>query len=89
MKQGKIGKLRLQDLIFLFIIKPAASGLYGFASFFIILLFSKYFALLVGSISRFSVEIKDVELSFLGFFLFFLMNLLKNIQNYHSHNLHD
>ena len=89
MNLGKIGKLRLSDIIFHFIIKPAVFGLYGFSVLFIIILISKFYASLIGSIAEFSIDATDVSFAFWGFFFVFIINLLKKIQYYHSQNLHD
>ncbi len=81
---NKIGRNNILGLLSDYLLKPAASGLYGFAAFFIIIVISKFFGSLIGSIHGFQVDISDVDLSFLGFFFIFLITLLKNIQKNHS-----
>lgn len=80
MSSPKVTPLNLSTFFSKFIIKPTAAGLYGFSSFFLIILVSKYLGTLIGSVATFKVDISDVQLSFLGFFLVFLIDLLKNFQ---------
>jgi len=84
MSSTKSPQLNLSTILFQFILKPSASGLYGFASFFLIIVTSKYLGTLIGTMSSFNVDITDVQLSFLGFFFVFLINFLKSMQNYKS-----
>jgi hypothetical protein len=84
MSSTKLTQINLSAIMFQFILKPAASGLYGFASFFLIIIISKYFVTFIGTTNSFNVDITDLQLSFLGFFFVFLINFLKNLQNYKS-----
>lgn len=80
MSAPKISQLNLSVFLSKFIVKPFAAGLYGFASFFLIIIISKYLGTVIGSVASFKVDISDVQLSFLGFFFVFLINVLKNVQ---------
>lgn len=79
----KIGGNSVLELLSDYILKPAASGLYGFAAFFLIIVISKFLGSLIGTVKGFQVDISDISLSFLGFFFIFLITLLKNIQKNH------
>lgn len=81
---NKIGGSNITGLLTDFLVKPAASGLYGFAVFLVIIIISKFLGHLIGSTGSFQVDISDVNLSFLGFFFLFLIRLLKNIQKRRS-----
>lgn len=81
---NKIGGNSFLSLAMDYLLKPVASGLYGFAAFFLVIVISKFFGNLIGSAQGFKVDISDVDISFLGFFFLFLINLLKNIQKNRS-----
>lgn len=84
MNSQKMSHAEISTILYKFILAPIASGLYGFAAFFLVIIISKYIGTLIGSLQQFSVDVSDVQLSFLGFFFIFLINFLKNLQNYKS-----
>ncbi len=59
---------------------PVRSGLFGFSSFFVVLIISKYLGYLIGSMGVFKVDLEDVTLSLLGFVLVFLIRFLENFK---------
>lgn len=83
----KIGKGKMKhnfhsshfkDILQNYFLAPALSGLYGFTLFFSTLILAKGLGALVGSIPQFNIDIKDAELSILGFVFLFLIRFLKN-----------
>ncbi|MGE5400245.1 MAG: hypothetical protein ACM3S2_07565 [Ignavibacteriales bacterium] len=63
-----------------YILNPIKGGIFGFATFFTLLLGIKYFSYFIGSQPKFYVDITDVILSLLGFLLVFLIKFLENFQ---------
>jgi biotin transporter BioY len=64
-----------------FLIKPFVSGLYGFAAFFTVLIFTKGITYLIGFTEQYIVSSDDVLFSILGFVLVFLIKLFDNIKH--------
>lgn len=64
-----------------FFFNPFVSGLYGFAAFFTVLIFTKGIAYLLGFTDQYIVSSDDVLFSILGFVLVFLIKLLDNIKH--------
>ncbi len=63
-----------------FVFAPFSSGLFGFALFFTILLFTKLIAFWIGSMPKFDIDINDVILSGIGFVLMAVIKILENFQ---------
>jgi putative Mn2+ efflux pump MntP len=63
------------------ILVPCQSGLFGFAVFFSIILFSKFISYIIGIMPALYVEMPDIYLSIIGFVLLFLISLLKYISS--------
>ncbi len=59
-----------------FIFKPFVSGLYGFAAFFMVLIFTKGLTYFLGFMEQYIVSSDDVLFSIMGFVLVFLIKLL-------------
>ncbi len=64
-----------------FFFKPFVSGLYGFAAFFTVLIFTKGITYLFGFTEQYIVNSDDVLFSILGFVLVFLIKLFDNIKH--------
>ena len=64
-----------------FFFKPFVSGLYGFAAFFTVLIFTKGITYLLGFTEQYIVSTDDVLFSILGFVLVFLIKLFDNIKH--------
>jgi len=65
----------------IFLLQPFKTGLYGFAAFFTVLIFTRGITVLFGFIDSYIVNIDDVYFSLLGFVMVFLIKLLENIKN--------
>jgi len=63
-----------------FVFQPCKAGLYGFAAFFTVLIFTKGVTVLLGFVKNFSIDVNDVTFSLLGFVLVFLIRILENIK---------
>ena len=63
-----------------FFFKPFILGLYGFAAFFIVLIFTKGITYLFGFTDQYIVSSDDVLFSILGFVLVFLIKLFDSIK---------
>ena len=72
------------DKILNFVFYPVRAGLFGFALFFTILLFAKFFGYLSNSYNSFAIDVEDIALSALGFILVFLIRLLQNFKGKQS-----
>ncbi len=59
-----------------FFFKPFVSGLYGFAAFFMVLIFTKGLTYFLGFMEQYIVSSDDVLFSIMGFVLVFLIKLL-------------
>jgi len=64
-----------------FFFKPFVSGLYGFAAFFTVLIFTKGVTYLFGFAEQYIVSSDDVLFSILGFVLVFFIKLFDNIKH--------
>ena len=64
-----------------FFFKPFVSGLYGFAAFFTVLIFTKCITYLIGFTEQYIVSSDDVLFSILGFVVVFLIKLFDNIKH--------
>ena len=64
-----------------FLLQPFKTGLYGFAAFFTVLIFTRGITVLFGFIDYYLVTIDDVYFSLLGFVMVFLIKLLENIKS--------
>jgi len=61
--------------------KPFISGLYGFAAFFTVLIFTKGMASILGFAEQYLVSSDDVLFSVLGFVLVFFIKFIDNIKH--------
>jgi hypothetical protein len=77
----KMGGNILYYYLISFFFKPLVSGLYGFAAFFTVLIFTKGITYLLGFTEQYIVSIEDVLFSILGFVLVFLIKLFDNIKH--------
>ncbi len=64
-----------------FFFKPFVSGLYGFAAFFTVLIFTKGITYLFGFTEQHIVSSDDAMFSILGFVLVFLIKLFDSIKH--------
>ena len=64
-----------------FFFKPFVSGLYGFAAFFTVLIFTKGITYLFGFTEQYIVSSDDVLFSILGFVFVFLIKLFDIIKH--------
>ena len=64
-----------------FLFKPFVSGLYGFAAFFSVLIFTKGITYLFGFTEQYIIGSDDVMFSILGFVLIFLIKLFESIKH--------
>ena len=79
--QVKTGGNILYYYLISFLFKPIVSGLYGFAAFFTVLIFTKGITYLFGFTEQYIVSSDDVLFSILGFVLVFLIKLFDSIKN--------
>jgi hypothetical protein len=79
--QVKTGGNILYYYLISFFFKPFVSGLYGFAAFFTVLIFTKGITYLFGFTEQYIVSIEDLLFSILGFVLVFLIKLFDNIKH--------
>ena len=77
----KTGGSILYYYLISFFFKPFFSGLYGFAAFFTVLIFTKGLTYLFGFTEQYIVSSEDVLFSILGFVLVFLIKLFDNIKH--------
>ncbi len=66
------------------LVEPIKSGLFGFSIFITILIIVKLFSYAIGSYDYVTIEITDIELSFIGFVLLFLIRFLENFKEQES-----
>jgi membrane-anchored protein YejM (alkaline phosphatase superfamily) len=59
---------------------PTKSGIFGFATFFTILVITKLLSFAIGTAEQFTIDIYDVLLSGIGFILVFLIRFLENFK---------
>jgi hypothetical protein len=78
---SKTGGNILYSYLNSFFFKPFISGLYGFAAFFTVLIFTKGITYLFGFSEQYIVSSDDVLFSILGFVLVFLIRLFDNIKH--------
>jgi hypothetical protein len=76
----KTGSSIIYYYLISFLIKPFVSGLYGFAAFFTVLIFTKGTTYLFGFTEQYMVSSDDVLFSILGFVLVFLIKLFDSIK---------
>ncbi len=62
------------------LLQPIKSGLFGFSIFITILILVKLFSYVIGTYNYLTIEITDIELSFIGFVLLFLIKFLENFK---------
>ena len=79
--QVKTGGNILYYYLISFFFKPFVSGLYGFAAFFTVLIFTKGITYLFGFTEQYIVSIEDLLFSILGFVLVFLIKLFESIKH--------
>ncbi len=79
--QVKTGGNILYYYLISFLFKPIVSGLYGFAAFFTVLIFTKGITYLFGFTEQYIVSSDDVLFSILGFVLVFLIKLFDSIKH--------
>ena len=77
----KTGCNMLYYYLISFFFKPFVSGLYGFAAFFTVLIFTKGITYLLGFTEQYIVSSDDVLFSILGFVLVFLIKLFDIIKH--------
>lgn len=63
-----------------YLLQPIKSGLFGFSIFITILLLVKLFSYVIGTYNYLTIEMTDIELSFIGFVLLFLIRFLENFK---------
>ncbi len=63
-----------------FIFEPIIAGLYGFATYFFVLLIVKMIQYYFGFSANLKMDINDLSLASIGFVLFFLIKLLQNLR---------
>ncbi|MCL5030356.1 MAG: hypothetical protein M1480_15200 [Bacteroidetes bacterium] len=73
-------KSKNQSIFWNFIFQPFRSGVFGFISFFLVLITAKYLGYLIGSHDSFQIDSDDFLLSILGFILVFLIKFLENFK---------
>ena len=78
---AKTGGNILYYYLISFLFKPIVSGLYGFAAFFTVLIFTKGITYLFGFTEQYIVSSDDVLFSILGFVLVFLIKLFDSIKH--------
>ncbi len=78
---AKTGGNILYFYLISFFFKPFVSGLYGFAAFFTVLIFTKGITYLLGFSEQYIVGSDDVLFSILGFVFVFLIKLFDNIKH--------
>ena len=77
----KTGGNILYSYLISFFFKPFVSGLYGFAAFFTMLIFTKAITYLIGFTEQYIVNSEDLLFSILGFVLVFFIKLFDNIKH--------
>ena len=65
-----------------YLLQPCKAGLYGFAAFFTVLLFTRVLTTLFGLVGNFVVSVDDVYFSLLGFVLVFVIRMLENFRTF-------
>ena len=73
----------INQVLLNYFLLPLKSGLYGFATFFTLLIVVKTVLSLLGYSEEFIVNTGDVLHSSLGFGLVFIIRLVQNIKNLH------
>ncbi|MBU0561475.1 MAG: hypothetical protein KJ799_05620 [Bacteroidetes bacterium] len=63
-----------------YVLYPLRSGLFGFSTFFAVLIFTKLLSYWIGTYEEFVVDLDDVFLSSIGFVLVFLIKFLENFK---------
>ena len=88
MKEATLSKLHIKtggNILYYYLIsfffKPIVSGLYGFAAFFTVLIFTKGITYLLGFSEQYIIGSDDVLFSILGFVLVFLIKLFEIIKH--------
>ena len=74
---------RSKNFIYLasvYLLQPFKAGLYGFAAFFTVLMFTRALTTLFGLVDNFVVSVDDVYFSLLGFVLVFVIRMLENVR---------
>jgi len=79
--QTKIGDNTVYSFLVNFLIEPFKSGLFGFAGFFTVLIFTKGISYLLGLAKEYVVSSEDVLFSLLGLVIVFLIKLSENIKD--------
>jgi hypothetical protein len=78
---AKTGGNILYSYLISFLIKPFVSGLYGFAAFFSVLIFTKGITYILGFTEQYIISSDDVLFSILGFVLVYLIKLFESIKH--------
>lgn len=76
-----VGNKKLFANFYFLLLQPAKAGLYGFAAFFTVLIFTQGITVLFGFMDNYVITINDVYYSLLGFIMVFLIKLLENIKS--------
>ena len=71
---------KLVKMLNSYVVYPLKFGLYGFASFFTVLIVIKALMYLTGSEKLFVINLDDVLLSFLGFVSLFVVRIIQNLK---------
>jgi hypothetical protein len=80
-KKAETRKIKFPtEVFFKFALIPLKAGIGGFALFFSVLLFTKFFAYLIGTQNLFEIDVEDLLLSTIGFILAFLIRFLENFK---------
>ena len=77
---SKIGENTVYSFLINFFVKPFKTGLYGFAGFFTVLIFTKGISYILGLAKEYIVSSEDVLFSLLGLVIVFLIKLTENIR---------
>lgn len=73
-------KPKTQSTLLNYIFQPFRYGIFGFISFFMVLVAAKYMGYLIGTHNSFEIDFEDALLSMLGFVLVFLIKFLENLK---------
>jgi hypothetical protein len=77
---SKIGENQIYSFFLNFFVEPFKTGLFGFAGFFTVLIFTKGISYLLGLAKEYIVSSEDVLFSLLGLVIVFLIKLSENIK---------
>jgi hypothetical protein len=78
-KSGKQKKSIFYPTIKKFIIIPLTGGFFGYFTFLLVIVLTKYLGYLIGIRNSFYIDKADILLSLIGFFLIFVVRLSEKI----------